>query len=228
MKKFLAIFFVIIAFAVMVPHIPISFYPLNRLLIRAAESRLKAEIRCRSLELYAGRKLVAKGIEAIGKGGFGLNAESAVIAYDPVSVITGRLHLACDFKNVNFYRAGSIMNSLSDMLQMRPLGDLTFDSITGDLYVGMTDTITQDINLTSDTLRIRGNAVTRRDDTILCFLKFLLKDEAAEDIPEEVRRSLLKKEEGSWSSIFVGIMGDYRKPSLRIITDHFRMNVFAK
>ena len=35
----------------------------------------------------------------------------------------------------------------------------------------------------------------------------------------------IQKEEGPWSSLYVGIMGNYGDPVLRIMTDSFKMNI---
>lgn len=228
MKKFTIAVLIISLFIAFTIYVPLSFYPLNNLLLNLLEKRLEAKIAYRSLKIYLWRSLTAEGIEALGKGGFGLSAEKGSIDYDLMSIITGRLHLVCELENVKFYKGSSIINSLSDILHMQPLGNVTFKSIEGNIFVGRFNTLTQDLTLLSDKIKIFGNAVTDRDDNIMCLLYFFMKDDLVNEIPEEIRDSLLHKEEGPWSSIYVGIMGNYKKPLLRIITDRFRMNISSK
>jgi len=222
MKKILL---VLLLLSLLTIYVPISFYPINRLLINALEDRLDAEIDCRSLKIYLWRSLVAKDVEAMGKGGFALSAENVVIDYDLISIVTGRLHAKCGLENVKFYKGGSIMNSLSDILQIKPLGNTTFKTVQADFYIGKDDTLTQNLTLLSDEIKILGNATTDKDNAIMCLLYFSIRDYVVSEIPKEIRDSLLQKEEGPWSSIYIGIMGNYKEPILRIITERFRINI---
>lgn len=204
---------------------PISLYPLNRLILNIAGDRLDAKINCSSLKINIWRYIAADNIEVVGKGGFGLTAEKLRVDYDLTSLVTGRLHLSCNLGNIKFYRSGTIMSSVSDMLNIRPIGNRAFENASAELFVGKNDTITQDLFLIGDDVKIAGDAVTGKDDTIICLLRFFLNDSITEEIPEELRGSLLNKEDGPWSSIHIGIMGNYEKPRLRIITDRFKMNI---
>lgn len=228
MRKNIIALFIIIVFLILSVYIPISFSPLNKGLINLLEKRLDAEIECRSLKIYIWRSLIANGVEVFGKGGFALSADNVIVDYDLVSLMTGRFHLTCNLENVKFYKSSSIINSLSDMLHIQPLGNLTFKTINAKVYVGKSDTLTQDLTLLSDKIKIFGNAITDKDDTIMCFLYFFLKDDIVDEMPKEIRNPLLQKEEGPWSSVYVGIMGDYKKPVLRIMTERFRMNISSE
>jgi len=206
-------------------YVPVSFYPLNKILISLVEKRLDVDIALRSFKIYLWRSITANGLEALGEGGFALRAESATIDYDLISLSTGRLRLSCELENVEFYEAGSIINSLTDMLQIRPLGDITFKTARADLYVGKNDTLTQNLYLVSDRLKIFGNAVTDKDNNITCLLYFFLNREIVKEMPDKLRDSLLKKEDNQWSSMHVGIIGNYKEPKLSLITGQFRMNI---
>ncbi len=227
-RKIIIALAIICTLVVLSVYIPVSFYPLNKTLIWLLEKRLDAKVACRSLKIYIWRSLVAEGVEALGKGGLALTAEKAVIDYDLISLITGRLQLKCNLDNVRFFKGSSIMNSLTDILQIQPLGNLTFHTMQSNFYVGRRDTLTQDLTLLSDKIKIFANAVTDRDDNIVSLLYFFLRDEIADEMPKELRDSLLQKEEGPWSSIYLGIMGNYKQPRLRLMTERFRMNIALK
>lgn len=205
--------------------VPISFGPLNEALIRIIENRVGAKISCRSLNIYVWRSLVAEGVKAVGKGGFALSAEKAEISYDLTSLITGRLHVSCRLSDVKFYKGTTVMDSISDMLFIEPLGDMAFEKVKVDLFIGKQDTITHDLSLLSDNIRIYGKAFSDKDDNIKCLLRFDLKDELLKEIPEEIRGAIFNKEEDAWSNINVGLMGNYGKPNIRIITERIRMNI---
>lgn len=224
MKKTLITLLVVLLVLILSIHIPISFYPLNKILINLLEKRLDAQIICRSLKIYIWRSIVAEGVRARGKGDIALSAKNAVINYDPISLITGRLHLRCDLENVNFYKTGSIINSLSDLLHIPPLGNLSFKTIEGDFYVGRHNTITHNLTFLGDKIKIFGNALTDKDNSIRCFLYFFLKNDIVNEMPKDIQDSL-QREDDQWSSIYVGIMGNYQRPLLRIITERFRMNI---
>lgn len=209
-------------------YVPIPLGPLKIILIKIFETRLDADIKCRSLKIHTWRSITAKEVEAYGKGGFALSAESVVFDYNIASVLTGRLHITCNLEDVKFYRSSSIINSLTDMLHIKPLGNQTFNTVRADLFVGRRDTLTQNLTMLSDEMKIFGNAITDRDDNIMSLLYIHLKEKVADDIPNEIRDALLKKEDGPWSSLYIGIMGNYRTPMLRIITERFRMNISSK
>ncbi len=204
---------------------PIKFNPIKRAFIYALEKRLDAKISCRSLKIRPGRYIVISGLDANGKGGFGLTAKEVRFNYNLVSLITGRLHIRCNLEEVNLYKTSTIIDSLSGMLQIESLGNVLFDVVQADLFVGTTNTLAHNLIFLSNKIKIFGDALTERDNTIMCNFLLLLKDDLISDIPDEIRSSLLKSEGDSWSSLHVGIMGNYKKPSLRIITDRFRMNI---
>ena len=206
-------------------YAPISFRPLNIFILKALEERLDAKIACRSVTIYLWRSIKAEGFQALGKGGFAISADSVMVQYDPISIFTGRLHVKCSLSGVKFYKGGTIMNSISDMLNIEPLGNTTFRTAEADLFVGWQDTLTHNLILESDKMKIRGNALTDIERNINCFLCFSIKKDIADEIPDEIRDSLFKKETDSWTSVYVGIMGNYKKPLLRIMTDRFRINI---
>ena len=206
-------------------YAPISFGPLNTLLIKLVEKRLDARIACRSLKIYLWRCLVADDIQVIGRGGFALSAEKATIHYDLVSIVTGRFHMRCNLDNGKFYRGGTIMNSLSDILYIQPLGNTTFETVQADLFVGRRDTVAHNLLLSSDKIKISGGALTDTNNNIKCLLSFSLDEDLTKEMPDEIKGSLFKNEQGARSNISVGIMGNYKKPTLRIMTERFRMKI---
>lgn len=228
MKKFLIALAVVLALGVYSVYLPISFYPLNRAILKQLEKRLEAKIECRSLKIYPWRSFAAKGVTALGKGGFGLSADSVVLDYDLLSLTTGRLHVTCNLRDVNFYKTSTIMVSLTDLLQIKPLGNFTFNAVRGDLHVGKHDTLTQNLAFLSENIKIFGNATTDTENNITSLLYFFFSDTVIKEMPNELREVLLKKEEGSWYSLYVGITGNYREPLLNIRTEKFRMNIANK
>jgi hypothetical protein len=225
MRKRLLYLLIITLAIVLTIYVPISFYPLNKAVIAAAEERLDAKISCRSLKIYLWRSVVARGVEAVGKGGFIVTADNTTIDYDLISLLTGRLHLKCSMENVKFPKASSIMNSLTDLLQIGRLSERPFHTVRGDFYVGRDDTLTQNLALLSDDLKILANACTDRDDNINSSVYFFLNEKIVSGIPRQVREGLLRKVDGPWYSIDIGIMGNYERPALRIMTEHFKMNI---
>ncbi len=228
MKKFLALLLIVVFILALAVHIPLSIAPLNRIILDRLGQRLNVNIDCRSLKLYLWRSFVAEGVEATGKGGFRLKAENVVIDYDPISLVTGRLHVKCSLEDVMFFEEGSILDAIFSMLDIKPMHGAAFSSISGDFYIGKSDIITRDLAFLSNDFKIYGNGVTDSDTNIMCLLRFFLRDDLADEIPEGIRDTFLKKEEGPWSSLYVGVMGNYKKPVLRIMTDWLRLNIASK
>ncbi|MFH1753432.1 MAG: hypothetical protein ABH875_04545 [Candidatus Omnitrophota bacterium] len=206
-------------------YAPISFRPLNIFLTKAVEKRLDAKVSCRSVRLYLWRSITADGVKALGKNGFAVSADKASLEYDLLSLFSGRLHVKCSLSDVKFYKGSMVMNSLSDMLNIEPLGNMTFKAAEADLYLGWRDTVTHNLAIKNDNIKISGNALTDIESNINCLLCFSLKDEMTEEMPNEIRESLFRKEAGAWTSVCIGIMGNYKKPMLRIMTDNFRINI---
>lgn len=225
MKRRLIIFLIITLSIALSIYVPVSFYPLNKIILMAAEKRLDAKISCRNIKIYLWRSIIAKDIEAVGKGGFTVKADNGVIDYDLASLVTGRLHLRCGLENARFSRRSSIMNALTDLLGIEPIDGSAFHTVRGDFYVGRNDTLTQDLVFLNNGVKIIANSFTDREDNIRGSLYLFLNDDITKDIPQEVRVVLLRKEDGPWSSIYVGIMGNYERPSLRIMTERFKMNI---
>lgn len=227
MRRGLIIFLIITLAIILSVYLPVSFYPLNKIILTAAGKRLDARISCRNMKIYIWRSIIAKEIEAVGNGGFSVKADKGVIDYDLASLVTGRLHLKCGLENAGFSRRSSIMNALTDLLDIEPIVTNAFHTVRGDFYVGYDDTITQDLVFLNDNVKIIVNAFTDTEDNIRGSLYLFLNDAVTGKIPKEVRAAILRKEDGPWSSIYVGIMGNYQRPALRIMTERFRMNIAA-
>jgi hypothetical protein len=225
MRKTLIIIVGTALFVTATIYAPICFKPLNKLVISTVEKRLETKLAFGSLRFYIWESLIAEKIEALGKGGFGLKAEKATIDYDLTSLVTGRLHVTCRLDRVKFYKGSPLIDSVTDLLYIEPLGNITFDRMDADLFVGMEDTITQDLRLTSDKIRILGDAHSDKEDNVRCFLRFYLSDDIVKDIPDELKGTLLKSEGEGWSSLHVGIIGNYSKPIFRILTEGFKLNI---
>jgi len=225
MKKTALIALAVLILYAVTTHVPLVF-PLNALFIKAVERRLDADILARSFKIYLWRSLAATEIEATGKGGFGLRAEKARVDYDLFSFFaTGRLRLECSLEGVKLGKSNSIINSLVDMLQLEPMENVAFDTVSAELYVGVKDTITKNLSLVSDKLKIFGSATTDMDDNITCLLQLHINEEITGQMPSVMREGLLKKEDGPWSSMHFGIIGNYSRPQIKIITERFRMNI---
>jgi hypothetical protein len=205
-------------------YLPVDIPPVNRILISVLEERLGAKVDYGSLRIYLWRSIQAERVEAMGSGGLAMTADKVAIEYDPLSLSAGRLRVTCDLEDVRFYRS-AVIASLSDLLQIEPLGDMTFNEVRLELFVGARDTITDNLTMTSDKIVVRGSAFTDRDDNILCALEVKVHDDLTRDIPGEIRGSLFKDEPGPWSSVPVRIAGNYSSPRFSIITDYLRLNI---
>ena len=228
MKKSIIVLSAMGLLIAMPAYVPLALNPLNKALIYALENRLNAKIKCRSLNVRLWRSVTASGIEALGSGGFAIKADRAVIDYDFLSLVTGRLHVKCKLEEAKFYKKSSIASSVTDLLHIEPIGNTTFNTVQGNFYVGRLDTLTQDLALIGNDIKIYINAVTDKNDNIKGLIRFFISDKIATDIPDEIRGTALQKEKGPWSSIDIGIMGNYQTPSIRIMTERFRMNILSR
>jgi len=225
MKRALLILSIIAALSVITVFIPVYSQPLNTAIVKIVEKRLDSHIAYRSLVVYPWRGLVANGLELLSSNSLGLSADHATLSYDIASVATGRLHMKLGLKNVRLYRASLSGARVPKQLYLNLFGDRVFDELGADIFMGQGRTLTSDIRLVSDKLKISGDAFTDTDRNISCFLCLLLSDDAISGIPDELKGSLMRKEEGPWSSTCIGIMGNYRTRALRIFTDRFRMSI---
>lgn len=225
MKKAALALLVLSLVVVVTWYVPISLKPLNAFLIGQIGDRLDAEIKCGTFRIFLWDRLELEDLEAFGRGGFALSADKGRVEYNLASIIGGRLHVRCGLKKVRFYQGGTIMNSLSDMLYIDPIGNITFDDAMVEFFVGKEDTITHNLELASEKIRITGNALTDIKDNLRCRLRFYLSEEIAQGIPEEIRGTLLSQEGEGWYMAQVNIVGNYKKPVLRIMTQFLRMNI---
>jgi hypothetical protein len=228
LKKAPMVFSVIAAIALLTYYVPIPVFGITRLLLFPIEKRLNADIELGSLKVYLWRSIEAERIAAAGKGGFGLKAESARIGYDLASIVSGRLHIHCELEGVVFYKGGSIMDSVSGALNIDVLGGTAFEKVTGDFFVGPDDTITQDLTLDGEEMKIVANALTDKKDSIRCILTMHLREDLANEIPDRVRGEILEGGEGPWRKVSVGIMGNYKKPSINIVTERYKLKYHLK
>jgi len=225
LKKTAIVSSVIAVIVLLSYYAPIPVFGITKLLLFPIEKRLNADIELGSLRVLLWRSIEAKRIEVAGNGGFGLKAKSVRIEYDLASVVSGRLHIRCEFEGVSFDKGSSIIDSVSSALNIDSLSGATFESVTGDFFVGLDDTITQDLTLEGREIRIVANAMTDKKDSVRCLLTIFLREDLAGGIPESASDSIFKNNEGPWRSFSVGIMGDYKKPSISILTKRYKINL---
>ncbi len=225
MKKTIIVLLAITILCAITLYVPFSIWPFGRPMLMAIEKRTESKIAFRTLKVFLLRSLEANDVEAVSKEGFGARAGKACIKYDIRSLVTGRLHLVANFEEVSFYKSGTIMTSISDMLCIKPIGNMVFDTLNVDLFIGREDTITHNLILENSQIRIKTKAVIDREDNVSCLIHISVSDALTKDIPDQVRETFFDDEGGGWLGIDIGIMGNYSKPVLRILTKRFRMNI---
>ena len=228
MKKLIIIILVLILLFVALYFIPISFLPLNRVVSYALEKRLDAHIECESMRLQLFKSLDAEGIKATGKGGIGILIKKGRFSYDLINLVTGRLKVDYTLQGITISGKASILDLITDLLSMEPIKDIKFRDISGVFFIGRNDTITQGMTGIGDYITFYVDGVTRKDGSINLRLRLLLNEKLTSSIPSEVRNFILTKEEGPWSSISIGIAGNYKKPSLRLLSESFHLDISTK
>ncbi len=210
-------------------YVPMSLGPLNRLVMYPIEKRLDARIKYDSLTMMPLRHLGVEGIKASGRGGSLVTIGKGDFSYSFISLIaTGRLTIHCKLKDVAVYGRASLLDLIVDLLNIDLLKGIEFTDVEGTFYVGKEDTITQKLKGTGEDFKFDLDGITGKDNSINLRVKLLLNDTLTELIPEEMQKGLLEKEEGGWSSVTMGMTGNYKKPSLRVINKLFRINISPK
>lgn len=213
----------------MLYFVPLSFPPLNAALVYALEKRFNADIDVASMRVRPLCSLSAEEIKITSKDGPAVIIKKGAFTYSLLDLFTAqRLGINCEFKDVTIYGKASILDLITDLLNMEIPEDIKFSEIRGSFFIGMEDTITKDLTGTSEEIRFNADGVTGKDNSINLRIHLLLNDSLSASIPKEIRNALLEKEDGPWASFSVLITGDYKKPSLKLLNKLFRLDITTK
>jgi len=226
MKKLIIVFLSLALLLGTFYYFPLSFGPLNKLLIRVLEKRLDAKIDYKSIRLEKLYSLHVEDVNAAGKGGVTIFIKKGEFSYNVMGLFSaGRLEIRTNLEDVVITGKASIVELLSDFLSVGPLKNLSFDTIKGSFFMGKEDTIIQNLTAKSGLIRFNIDGVTQKDNSINLRLRLAVNNKLSESIPKDIWNGYLKKESGPWVSILIGLTGNYKKPSLRLISERFHLDI---
>lgn len=228
MKKFITFLLILAILGGVFYFVPISFPPLNRLILTVLEKRLDADIDCGSMSVKLFNSIEVENIIASGRNGMMITIKKGAFSYNPVSIFTTRrLHVACSLKDVAVLGKASILELITDLLYMDYFKDVVFNDVKGDFFIGINDTITKKLRGRSRQIKFDADGLTRKDNSINLRLSLSVIEDLVDSVSSEIKDTFLKKE-GRWYSILVGITGNYKKPSLRLMSENFRLDLTTK
>ena len=225
MKRLIAFFLCLAVLGGVLYFVSISFSPLSNLVISILGKRLNADLECSSMRIKMLRSLEVDNVTAVGADGTTITIKKGVFLYNPVSIITGRLEINCSLEDVSVSGKASLLDLVMDLLSMEYLEDIKFGRVSGHFFIGLSDTITKNLSGISEYIKFYADGVTGKDNSVNLRIRLLLNDEITSSIPKEMRGFLLKKESGPWMSISIGVTGNYKKPSLRLLSSVFELNI---
>ena len=208
---------------------PISFKPLNNLVLHVLEKRFDADIEYGVISTRLLRSVKAKNVKIVGKDGLVIHVGKLDFSYSPISVIaTGKLAVKAMLEDISIQGKASLATLLMDVLSMETTEELRFSNIHGTFFVGWLETLAQDLSGSTEGISFNADGVTRKDNSIDLRIRVLLDNNLCNTIPGEIRNIVFKKEGDSQSSMLIGITGNYKKPALRLFTKGFSFDMTAK
>jgi len=230
LKKYIyAVLIITILAATALYFIPITFAPLNKAILYSLGKRFDAKIGCHAMKVKLFDSIEADGVRIKGIGGIDITIKKAIISYSLASLfVTDRLESACSLEDVKIYGNPSLVALVADFLSVETFENISFPIVKADFFIGKSDTITKNLTGASEDIIFFVDGLTRKDNSLMVRLKLFLSDKLTEGISQNISELILKDEEGPWSSAVIGVTGNYKSPSLRLLSDQFSLDLTTK
>ena len=196
----------------------------QRLLVGYLSKRLDAEITTDKFHLGIGPRIDIEGLRIVNNKGFNCTVRETTLRVEVSSLLAMRIHLTFDLKDLKLsYPDSKIIKGIADILSIKPLDVLSFDSVGGKCYISREDITINSLVAQGKLLKVFADGSIRGKDIGYSF-KLILSNELTSGIPDSVRKVFFKQS-GQFSEIDLYISGSTDNPSISMNTDLFKLTV---
>jgi hypothetical protein len=135
-----------------------------------------------------------------------------------------------ELKSVSFIRnkargADAGTDTITTLVAMPFEGRWVYREVAGRIIPLGNGIRIQKLSATSDDIRLLLSGIVYNNSSINCDMEIHFSSGAMTRIPDELSNVLLADEKDGWKSISVHLEGNYKKPSIRISSKRFRLNI---
>ena len=205
--------------------VPIRSKAVTDIILWPIKKRLNNKIEFTRSRIWLPGSLTLTDMSVLDSKGKLYYCEVADVRYNIFGVLFKNGKFSFELKKPRFYRDIGILSSVVDMLALSKMPDVEFTGIEGTVRLHKNATYIEELYAFNDSMRIRGNGWISKDGSLDCEIRFSFHKDIIDKVPNAVRSLLLTPEEGGWMRISFKVKGNYKKPSLHIISDRIRLNI---
>ena len=222
-KKILLILLPVTALSLI--FIPLHSDALTGILLKPLELKYKKKIEFEKSIIRLSSNISMDKVSILDENGQLYYIEDLEVKYNALNILFAKKWVELDLKEVKLYKKMDILNSVADILVISSLPEVEFDGIESLLEIYHNAVYIKELSAYNEKMRIESSGWVGRDGPLDCNIKFLFAESLTDNMPEAIKKTLLVKEEGGWSSIVFKLSGNYKKPTLHIASDILRLNI---
>jgi len=204
---------------------PISFKPLAVMMLRPVESKLGKEIDFSISTIRIPKSIHMEKVIIREAGGMLCHLDTLDIKYNIPGMICGKADVVTEISGIRLYKDTAIIDSVTDMLAISRIPDVSFDSASGRLRFYSDAIHLKELRAASPAMRIFGSGWIGGEGILDCELNFSFSKELTDKMPDALKKALLCRDENGWLGMELGVTGNYKRPSIRISADQIELNI---
>lgn len=205
--------------------IPIKLNIINHFILSPFEKKFAATIQFKTSRIWLPGNILLEGVSASDKGGMVCQAATVNINYNIAAMLLGKKEMLFSAKDIKFYKDVGLLNSVSRVLTMPTIPNVDFNTIEGDFDFQKDAVLIKKAAASNMNIVISGDGLIKKDGTLDCNVHFSFNKSIVDTIPDIIKTTLLSNEKDGWMGITLKTAGNYAKPSLRINSDMFQLNI---
>ena len=190
------------------------------------ERNLGVDISFSSSEIVLLKEWHFNDVEISSKKGYALSIKGVAIYPPFLSLRKRELNANCKAKNIKFRKGLPLLDSISMLLSTKSLADVAIESIEVNIALKHKRLQMNNLKALSKDVKVFGEGEVDINKSLMDYkLKFLFSKDITDNLHNTIKTSLLKQEDPYWMSLNIRANGDYKKPSLSLDSDFFKLNI---
>lgn len=216
MKK-IGIFFVCLSCFFLISFLSVFIFPnpAVKLLVGLIGYHTKSDISFKPAGISFFKEWHLENIKVAGKNGYALNIARMTVKPKLYSLYKGEIGVNSRAEGVIITKGTGLLDSVCNLLSIRPFGDTVVDVLEADLIVKKKQILMRDLKAVGKDIMVTGSGLSDTGTGYIDYdLRFFFSQSIMNDVPDGIKAALLKKEDNSWMSFALKASGNYKKPSL--------------
>jgi len=189
------------------------------------EKKFRKEIKFNASYIWLPSKIFLENVAIVGESRRLYYCKTFNLKYNLANLLFGKRDLFFELKSIKSYRNIELLDSVTNMLVISSIPDVEFKEIKGHLELHKNSLFIKNLYAYNDKMRIKGSGWIDSSGLLDCDVKFSFSKDITDMVPDVVKTTLLKYEDGGWMGIAFKVKGNYKKPSLHIAGDTIKLNI---